>query len=314
MKPSPTKQSDVSPATPSSDNACLSESVRSLRAVLASRYDPREAAAIAQWLLEAVAGVGRTQQLTHPEMSLPAAVRQQLAVAARRVAAGEPVQYVVGYETFLGRRFAVNAATLIPRPETAELVTWILEEKPSWAGAVEALSLLDVGTGSGCIAISLAAALPAARVTALDVSPAALLTARDNAAALGVRNVTFVEGDILAMSAAATRGDTPLDLIVSNPPYVTRSEAAEMSPVVLDHEPPTALFVPDDDALRFYRAIARYGRRHLRAEGRLYFEINARFGAATCRLLADEGYADIVLRQDLSGRDRMVRASLATLS
>lgn len=293
-----------------------------LRKVLTNVYDDRETKALIRLLLEEVADLPLARQLLHPDTEIPPHCRQRLTEMAVRMAAGEPVQYVLGYEIFAGRKFAVNSKTLIPRPETAELTDWILQEnslKETAAAKFPAPTrLLDAGTGSGCIAITLAAACPACDAVAIDISEGAIETARANAEKIGVRTITFLQKDLLqeAGSGQQISGRNPwkeaqppaFDLIVSNPPYITKSEAASMARNVLDYEPHSALFVPDEDPLLFYRNIARYGHTHLLPGGRLYFEINARFGREMIDLLKKEGYERIVLRQDLSGRDRMIRA------
>ena len=293
-----------------------------LREILAKSYDSRECAAIISLLIEEVVGISRNSQLIYPNIVIPADKCRVLKMMGERLREGEPVQYILGYETFHGRKFFVDQDTLIPRPETAELVSWIIEENGSKRTEKccypAPKTILDVGTGCGCIAITLAATYPDSTVTAIDISSSASKTAKNNAAELKVKNIRFIEQNFFRLvenHAAPTVDVTfqtpeePLyDLIVSNPPYVTISEAAEIAPNVLDYEPHSALFVPDNDALKFYRAIARYGHKHLNPGGRLYFEINARFGREVTQLLEREGYKDIYLKQDINGRDRMVAA------
>ena len=212
---------------------------------------------------------------------------------------GMPIQYVLGECEFYGHRFLVNSHTLIPRPETEELVQLILQH----ANPALPLRILDIGTGSGCIAISLKLHLPNAEVTALDVSLPALEIAQDNAKLHAVE-VHFEHADILTPSAQ----QQPFDIIVSNPPYVCLSEQQQMQQNVLAFEPHTALFVDDKTPLLFYEAIARFAKQHLKPEGKLYVEINERFGAATCRLFAEHHLRDIALHKDLFGKDRFVSA------
>ncbi len=214
----------------------------------------------------------------------------------------EPVQYVLGRADFCGLSLIVAPGVLIPRPETEELVDWIVADHADSAPA-----LLDVGTGSGCIAVTVAKQLPRAAVSALDVSTEALAIARQNAEEQGV-GITFLQTDILLEAEAES--DTPQwDVIVSNPPYVRQSEADEMTVQVMAHEPHLALFVPDDDPLRFYRALAHYATKHLRPGGHLYLEINAALGPDTVRLLTDCGLHDVRLRRDFCDRDRMIRCT-----
>lgn len=216
---------------------------------------------------------------------------------AAQLAAGRPVQYVVGHTEFYGHRFAVREGVLIPRPETEELVSWVVHDER------RARALLDVGTGSGCIAASLALALPGAEVCAADLSDAALAIAAENCRTLGAR-VTLRKADALGGLDEIFPG--PFDTIVSNPPYVPQSDLAAMHANVREYEPREALFVPDDDALQFYRAIARAGRRMLRPGGKLYFEIYERSAEQMRLLLGEEGYTDTEVREDLNGKPRMV--------
>lgn len=208
------------------------------------------------------------------------------------------MQYIEGRTLFLGREFWVAPGVLIPRPETEELVELMLKEIPADA------RILDVGTGSGCIAISLAKELPDALVTAWDVSPEALSVARANARKLQA-DVRFVECDVLACQVDEVG---LYDVIVSNPPYVTEAEKADMEPNVLQWEPSLALFVPDDDPLRFYRRIAVLGRDMLTDGGRLYFEINRAYGREMVEMLRTMGYVRVRVEKDLSQNDRFVIA------
>jgi release factor glutamine methyltransferase len=303
----------------------MQSAIATLRAQLTPLYPTGEVNAIIRLLLEEVCDLTRTQQLAHPDLQLPDEQRQRLADIGRRLATGEPVQQALGYEWFMGRKFVVTRDTLIPRPETAELVELILgdvhntHQTPPTHEVIHKSypQILDIGTGTGCIAISLAAELPKAQVVGLDISESALRVAQRNAEQLKVTNVRFAQGDILRMAAGDLstsyqqlwkNGDTPqpLDLIVSNPPYIQQSEQADMEQHVLRFEPHTALFVPDDDPLLFYRTIARFGCEHLRPGGRLYFEINAAFGRETCEMLSRAGYVEVRLLQDSFGRDRMI--------
>ena len=218
----------------------------------------------------------------------------------QRLLEGEPVQYVVGETEFCGHRFHTAHGVLIPRPETEELCRWIVEEWKEENGK----RLLDIGTGSGCIACTLAAELKEAQVEAWDISADALRIARGNAERLGV-SVNFELVDAL-QPPHPTPGS--LDIIVSNPPYVCQQERADMERHVLDHEPPLALFVPDDDPLLFYRAIADYALQALRPGGRLYFELNCRFAHETADMLQQAGFSDVCIRKDQYGKDRFISA------
>ena len=209
----------------------------------------------------------------------------------------EPIQYILGEGEFHGLTFEVNSNVLIPRPETAELVDWICDDFFDKGG-----SFLDIGTGSGCIAITLKYLNAQFDANATDISPLALNTAMRNAKRL-CADVSFIIDDILHPQ---TEFD-PLDFIVSNPPYITEAEKSSMRENVLGYEPHSALFVEGDDPLLFYRAIADYGLTHLKNNGSLYFEINEQFGKEIQQMLEDYGYKEIVVREDMEGKDRMVR-------
>ena len=210
----------------------------------------------------------------------------------------EPIQYVQGTSRFLGRTFRVAPGVLIPRPETEELVERMLKE------VAPVSRILDIGTGSGCIAVTLSKELPEAEVTAWDISGEALAIAGDNNHLLQA-SVLFVQRDVLTYQPV--EGEC-FDVIVSNPPYVTETEKRDMEPNVLNWEPSRALFVPDSDPLRFYRRIGELGRSMLTAGGRLYFEINRAFGEAVASMLRKQGYTNVRIRKDISGNDRYVIA------
>ena len=210
----------------------------------------------------------------------------------------EPIQYVQGTARFLGRTFRVAPGVLIPRPETEELVEGMLKE------VAPVSRILDIGTGSGCIAVTLSKELPEAEVTAWDISEEALAIAGDNNHLLQA-SVLFVQRDVLTYQPV--EGEC-FDVIVSNPPYVTEIEKRDMEPNVLNWEPSRALFVPDSDPLRFYRRIGELGRSMLTAGGRLYFEINRAFGEAVASMLRKQGYTNVRIRKDISGNDRYVIA------
>lgn len=243
--------------------------------------------------------MGREEQLADGE----------LRALCRRLLSGEPVQYVLGETVFCGRRFLVRRGVLIPRPETEELCRWVTSEAASGRcpSAAAPISVLDIGTGSGCIACTLAAELPQAAVTAWDISPEALATAAENARRIGVR-VTFQAVDILA--PGLTPPVPSFDLIVSNPPYVCEHEKAQMSPHVVDFEPSLALFVPDADPLLFHRAIARFAAQALTPGGRLFFELNAAHAPAAADMLTRLGYSRVTLRADQFGKQRFISACL----
>lgn len=275
-----------------------------IRDAVAPLYDAREARSIALAAVSELAGIPVAALLTDPEAPLDIAA---LDTAVERLAAGCPLQYVTGGAEFFGRRFAVREGVLIPRPETEELTDWILRHERSRvpeadSGPERPTAILDVGTGSGCIAATLALELPCAKLYAADRSETALATAAENCRALGAR-VTLRRADALADLAEVF--PERFDIVVSNPPYVPASDRASMHANVREYEPAEALFVPDNDPLVFYRAIARAGRRMLRPGGRLYFEIYAPYADAVRRLLDDEGYTRTRIRTDLSGKPRM---------
>lgn len=293
-----------------------------LRRSLLGHYGEREADAIAERFVEDSCGWSRTDYLMRRDEPLPADVALRLAEGTARLAEGEPLQYVLGQADFMGRTFVVSPAVLIPRPETEELVQWVAADV-SQIGSSEPVSLLDIGTGSGCIALSLARLIHNAQVVGIDLSTAALAVAEKNAKEQRISNVSFSQMDILR--AATSTNYPPLctadgarvdkfDVVVSNPPYVRRSEAAGMCRNVLSYEPHEALFVPDDDPLLFYRAIARFGHRHMQPSGRLYCEVNEALGSETAALFAAEGYGEVCVRRDAYGRDRMLCATLPACS
>lgn len=266
---------------------------------LTASLGEREARATARLLMEDVLNVTPTTLFTRGDRVVEPETIERFDRYVQAIAAGTPPQYVVGSARFMGMELKVTPAVLIPRPETAELVDIITDR----AGSRPDLHVLDIGTGSGCIAIALARALTFPRVEALDVSADALDVARGNAAALGAK-IDFFRADILAYTDTPA---TPYDIIVSNPPYIAESERTAMEPRVKDHEPATALFVPDDDPLRFYRAIARYAAGALAADGTLYFEINPLFASQLRTMLADEGFGCDIVR-DSHGKERFAIA------
>ena len=274
------------------------ETVDRLTARLVPLYGEREARAIARNAVAELAGLPLSALLTDPGAELAA---EGLAEAEAQLIAGKPLQNVVGHTEFCGHRFAVREGVLIPRPETEELVDRILRSERG------SRRMLDVGTGSGCIAASLALALPEAEVFAADISDEALAVAAENFRTLDAR-VTLRKAD--ALNGLAEVFPERFNVIVSNPPYVPESDRAEMHPNVRDHEPALALFVPDDDRIRFYRAIAQAGRHMLAPGGRLWFEIYEHAADEVARMLGDEQYTDITVCKDLFDKPRMVCSRL----
>ena len=266
---------------------------------LEGQYGASEAKAIARLVLEQRFHLSLADILCGKMALLSYSDMQWLQAAAARLQQGEPVQYVLGEALFCGRSFHVEPGVLSPRPETEELCRWIAACEPS------ARSILDIGTGSGCIACTLAAELPAAEVTAWDISAEALSIAQENAKRTHV-HVSFERQDVLHMPASDIH--QRFDVIVSNPPYVCMKERETMDAHVLDYEPHVALFVPDDDPLLFYRSIALYAASALNPIGVLYFEINPLYATELKTMLQDAGFRDIIIRKDFLDKQRFIRA------
>lgn len=271
-----------------------------LSATLQAIYDTREAAAIANEVLEHITGAGRLQRLTNKDKGLTGEQELQFVEIKKGLLSGRPMQYVLGYAWFMGRRFAVNEYVLIPRPETEELVQWIVDD---YKGSGP--SIMDIGTGSGCIPVSLKLLITNAMVTALDVSEGALSVARRNATSLGA-DIHFQQADFLDIN---TWHQYPqFDVIVSNPPYIPETERQTLDAHVREHEPGQALFVPGDDALLFYRYIAQFAKEHLAEGGAVYCELHVDYAAATEELFKSMGYAYTDVRTDMHGNLRMLKA------
>jgi len=271
-----------------------------------------EAKAVALMLLEKVAGLPTAKALIADGKDLLCR-RQSLLELAARVAQGEPVQYVLGEADFCGLTMKVQPGVLIPRPETEELVNWVIENdndnlnhNDNHNFQLSIKQVLDIGTGSGCIAVALAKKLKSAKVEAWDVSDIALQIAQENATGNGV-NVKLKKVDVLS-NLNDNHNLNSFDVIVSNPPYICEEEKKEMEKHVLEHEPKLALFVPNNDPLLFYRRIAELGLSMLAKGGKLFFEINRRFGKDVVKMLKEMNYQEVELRQDMFGNDRMVKA------
>ena len=280
-------------------------------------YDAGEAKAIVRWVLDVRFDMSWTDILCGKVTELSAHDQTELEKIMQRLEKGEPVQYIIGVADLFGRQFHVAPGVLIPRPETEELCRWILaSDKHGLTRTVREIphqsdaNILDIGTGSGCIAITLALELPDAQVTAWDISDDALRIASKNAKQLGA-DVVFVKQDVLNISL--TSHLSPLtshyDLIVSNPPYICEKEKSAMECNVLEHEPHLALFVPDDDPLLFYRAIAQYAVVALKPQGSLFFEINPLYADDLNQMLRMMSYHDISIRQDQFGKPRFLKAT-----
>lgn len=282
----------------------MTETIAYIKASLKDSYPPSEVSSIVRLIMERICHIPPYRFLSGDNIILPDSEKKQIREITERLRQMEPIQYILGIADFYSLAFEVNPAVLIPRPETEELVEHIIRDNDG-----KAITLLDIGTGSGCIAITLAKQLKQARVSAVDISAEALSVAHRNA----VRNdadVAFIQTDILCPEQAEADIAGHFDLIVSNPPYIIEEEKGAMERNVLDYEPHLALFVADHDPLLFYRAIARFGKKKLNGGGHLYFEINARYGAETAGMLCNEGYKNIELIKDLSDKDRIVKAQL----
>jgi release factor glutamine methyltransferase len=279
---------------------------------LSSLYDEMEIESFFYIILESFHNKKRIDLALNPEMEMDALQLLRWESTLAELKKEKPIQYIVGETEFYGLPFLVNQNTLIPRPETEELVELILNDNIQHPSSI--IQLLDIGTGSGCIAISLAKNLPNAQVSAIDVSEKALSTAQKNAEINKVK-VNFIQADILKVDdlnnlpTSNFQLPTQFDVIVSNPPYVRNLEKAEIRPNVLEYEPHLALFVEDNDALLFYRKIAELAKKNLTENGKLYFEINQYLGKETVELLENLGFKDVILKKDIYGNDRMIKCT-----
>lgn len=279
----------------------IQEAAKQLHDELKAIYEEGEAAAISNWIIEYVTGSKLTDRVFQREKSISPEQEQQLAAYTKRLLAHEPVQYVLNEAWFCGLKFHIDKNVLIPRPETEELVEWVIS---NCKFPVDKLSILDIGSGSGCIPIALKRKLRKAEVWSCDISEAALETARKNAIDLGV-DVNFFLLDFLNEEDRSLLPS--FDIIISNPPYVPEKDKQQMQANVLHYEPHTALFVPDNDSLIFYRAVAGFGKNHLNPGGIIYTEIHEALGAAVTALFHEKGY-QTELKKDMQGKDRMIKA------
>jgi release factor glutamine methyltransferase len=264
-------------------------------------YDSMEAESFFNIALTELKGWKRIDLALQPDAVLSSDEIAQWNNVLVQLEEQKPIQYIFGKAYFYGLEFEVNENTLIPRPETEELVEWIIHENKHR----EQIKILDIGTGSGCIPISLAKNLPDVKLSAIDISVEALAVAKRNAVHNNT-NVNFIHQDILTAESLPQS----FDIIVSNPPYVRHLEKQEIKENVLQYEPHLALFVEDNDALLFYRKIALLAKGHLTPAGRLYFEINQYLGPETVQLLEDFGFKHVVLKKDIYGNDRMIGCSV----
>ena len=272
-----------------------------LKQTLSSKIDAVELTSLIGMLIEAVTGWNRMQQIVNVNTGLSKEQQALLENYAQQLLGGKPIQYILGKAWFMGNELMVNEQVLIPRPETEELVEWII----SYASIMnKPLSILDIGTGSGCIPIALKLALPNCTLIGLDISKDALAIAQINAKNLNA-SIEWMEEDILNTAAL----DNSYDIMVSNPPYIPLREKKDMQEQVLNFEPSIALFVSNEDPLIYYKAIAKIGKQNLSKNGQLFFEIHYNQGKAILALLDELNY-HAELRQDSFGKNRMVRASL----
>lgn len=277
----------------------IQEAQIAMRKALSEAYPKGEIDAFWRIIMEEWMHYTPVDTILRASYEMPEVVAEKIADATARLLRHEPIQQIVGVAHFHGLRFSVNRSALIPRPETEQLVDMIVDENQA-----SDLRVLDIGTGSGCIAISLARAMRFAQVSAFDISPDALEVAKRNAKEQRCR-IDFSLTDILTAKPTGC-----YDIIVSNPPYICQSESLEMCDNVLKYEPHTALFVPDDDPLRFYRAITRFATATLSRGGKIYFEINPLYCAGTMQLLADAGFSNVAATRDFYGKERFVSATL----
>ena len=280
----------------------LKETIKEIKQRLAPVVGEREAYWMTRDIMEHVKGYSEVDMLIKADEELSDFIENQVMSIVRRIEQGEPLQQVLGWARFCGNRFKVTRDTLIPRPETQELVDMIISRH----GDEKDLRVMDVGTGSGCIAITLARGLKFPQVSAIDISPSALEVARENAKMLKTR-VNFECRDALSLQC---NHNEKYDIIVSNPPYIADSERKDMERSVLDYEPSSALFVPDNDALLFYRAIAKWGIDALARGGYIYYEINPLFAQEMVEMMSSLGYKDIEVIEDMQARNRMLCAHL----
>ncbi|MGD9929797.1 MAG: peptide chain release factor N(5)-glutamine methyltransferase [Mangrovibacterium sp.] len=278
----------------------MQASIAYIRKELKDLYPEQEIEGLVRLIFSSLRNYTPTDLLLKKNERLTPDEQLHLHEIVRRLKKHEPIQYILGETEFYGLPFQVTEDVLIPRPETEELVDWILKDL-----TIAMPVILDVGTGSGCIPVSLKKFMPAAKVMGCDISEKALKVARVNAG-INQTEVAFFHLDILNPLLPATFPG--LDILVSNPPYVTEKEKQLMQPNVLAHEPHSALFVPDEDPLRFYTALVRFGRQHLKKGGKLFWEINEAFGPACVHLLQENGFDNVQLKKDINGKNRMIAA------
>lgn len=294
-----TKQEAPNIDPPCGDNTVPTMNVLlQLRDILTPRFGHGETEAMIRLIFFHLKGWNQVDLIINENKPLSAFMVERIREIVRRLLNNEPIQYIVGQAYFYGMEFKVGEGVLVPRPETEELIDMVVK-----ANKIQDLRVLEVGTGSGCMAIALSRNLPFPKITAIDISPKALEYAHENATSLKA-NINFVQADVFEYDPAPDS----FDLIVSNPPYIAESEASKMEANVLDHEPHQALFVPDTDPLRFYRRIAEIGCKSLVKGGRIYFEINPLYADDLLSLMTELGYTDIDILLDIHGKKRFLSA------
>jgi release factor glutamine methyltransferase len=281
----------------------VQELLRNVRTNLESQYEAAEARALSLLLFDHFLGMDAKAIIVNPETAVSAESLLELDVALKRLLRHEPVQYITGIAHFCGHEFEVSPSVLIPRPETEELVRWVLQDVADKRN----MQIADIGTGSGCIAISLALRLDDASVVGYDFSAEALHSANKNKESLNA-DVSFVEADFLNPASWPMQ---KFDIIVSNPPYIPAGNKTLLPRNVAEYEPASALFVPDDDPLIFYNAIAAFAMNRLNTGGSVYVEIHEDFAVEVQGLFTNHGFIDVILRHDLNGKARMIKASIA---
>ena len=280
----------------------IQKAYQQLLSELYKLYDTREATNISDWVIESVTGLKRIDRILNKSFILNDIQQKMLDDCIAKLITHMPVQYVLHESWFAGMKLYVDENVLIPRPETDELVEWVLTTITN--DQLHSFSIVDIGTGSGCIPIAIKKKTPLSKVSAIDISQNALNIAQQNAKSLQT-TIQFFKADIL--NEDEWKAFPKYDIIISNPPYIRQSEQSSMKNNVLSFEPHTALFVPDNDVLIFYKAIANFGYLHLNMAGQLFFEVNENLGLQVCECLNNLGYKEIELKKDMHGKDRMVK-------
>ena len=275
---------------------------------LQSHFSRSESSTLARIVISHFTGWSISRIVAERNIVVDNATAEKIDNAINRLLTDEPIQYILGVGEFFGRQYHCDHRALIPRPETEELVEMIIADYHHKEG----LNILDIGTGTGCIATTLALEIKDSKVDAIDYSPNALSLATENAATLKAA-VNFVKSDVLKWTEESLKNsplDKRYDIIVSNPPYIKECEATNMECNVLQYEPHSALFVPDNDPLIFYQHIALFAARHLTPQGALYFEINQRLGGETCQTIHNAGFCNVTLHHDINNNPRIIKATL----